>query len=329
VRRLLETASDRAAAHKFASELFPGLKAWHDFLYRERDPHDEGLVYIRHPWSSGQDNSPIWDKVLQGWELDEADIPPYSRTDTGHISSAERPSDKDYDRYVYLVDFFRRRGYDEQKIYEGGCPFMVQDVLFNSLLCQAGRDLAQIAEWLGKNAVPLHRQAQKTANAINNKLWNEDINTYLDYDLVADRQIITHSLSGVLPLFALVPSLRRVEKIFRYLNRQNFARIGKSSFAVPSYDRYDSDYSPAKYWRGPIWINLNWLLFQGLSRYGYNRYSGFIKRSIIELCRRSEFHEYYNPDKGQGYGTAQFSWTAALLIDILGSDISYTLNDNN
>ncbi len=328
VRRLLETASDRAAAQKFASGLFPKLQAWHDFLYRERDPYEEGLVYIRHPWSSGQDNSPIWDQILQEWELDEAEIPPYIRTDTSHASSAERPSDKDYDQYVYLVDFFRRRDYDEQRIYEDGCPFMVQDVLFNTLLCQAGRDLAQISEWLGKDPVPFYRQAQTTADAINKRLWNEDLSTYLDFDLNGERQLISHSLSGVLPLFAYVPSLLRAEKIFQYLNRQNFARIGKSSFAVPSYDRNDSGYSPEKYWRGPIWINLNWLLFHGLSRYGYNRYSSFIKRSIIELCRRSEFHEYYNPDRGQGYGADQFSWTAALLIDILGTDVNYTLNNS-
>ncbi len=324
VLRLLEAASDRAAAQQFASYLFPKLKKWHDFLYRERDPQEEGLVYIRHPWSSGQDNSPIWDQVFQHWELDEDDIPPYSRSDTGHANAAERPSDKKYDRYVYLIDFFRRRDYDEQKIYEDDCPFMVQDVLFNALLCRAGRDLAKIAEWLGKEAAPFHRQAQTTADAINKKLWNEDLGIYIDYDLVAGKQLIAHSLAGVLPLFADVPSPERAEKIFQYLNTQKFARIGKASFAVPSYDTSDSGYSPQKYWRGPIWINLNWLLFNGLSQCGYVRYSRFIKRSIIELCKRSQFHEYYNPKEGQGYGAGRFSWTAALLLDVLESDIKYS-----
>lgn len=327
VRHLLKTVPDRAEAQKFASNLFPKLKAWHDFLYRERDPRNEHLVYIRHPWSSGQDNAPIWDQVLQHLELDEDEIPEYKRTDTNHASSAERPTDKNYDRFVYLVDFFRRREYDEQKIYEDGCPFMVQDVLFNSLLCRACRDLGQIAEWLGKDPGPFHKQAWKTAAAINEKLWDEDLSIYADYDLYNDRQLSAHTLSGFLPLFAGVPSPARAEKIFDYLNTQNFARIGESAFAVPSFDRGEPQYSPQKYWRGPIWINLNWLLYQGLSRYGHNQYDQFIKRSIIELAKRSGFHEYYNPDSGEGYGAGQFSWTAALLIDILASDVKYQLND--
>lgn len=323
VRHLLKTVNDRTEAQKFAQDLFPKLKAWHDFLYRERDPQNEHLVYIRHPWSSGQDNSPIWDQVLNRMELDEDQIPGYSRTDTDHEKAAERPSDENYDRYAYLIDFFRRRNYDEQKIYEDGCPFMVQDVLFNSLLCRAGRDLGQIAEWLGENPEPFHEQAWKTANAINKKMWNEDPGIYADYDLNRDEPLSGHTLSGVLPLFAGVPSPARAEKIFDYLNTQHFARIGESSFAVPSYDRSEPQYSPQKYWRGPIWINLNWLLFHGLSKYGHSHYTRFIQLSIIELCKRSGFHEYYNPDKGQGYGAPQFSWSAALLIDTIKSALYY------
>ncbi|HLR76950.1 MAG TPA: hypothetical protein VK106_04770, partial [Balneolaceae bacterium] len=116
-------------------------------------------------------------------------------------------------------------------------------------------------------------------------------------------------------------------KMYQYLNTQNFAHVGKASFAVPSYDSSDPDYSPKQYWRGPIWINLNWLLFHGLTRYGYHQYAGFIKRSIIELCKRSGFHEYYDPRKGQGYGSDKFSWTAALMIDVLMSDAKYALDN--
>ncbi|MGK7368609.1 MAG: amylo-alpha-1,6-glucosidase [Candidatus Halalkalibacterium sp. M3_1C_030] len=320
VRHLLTTVPGRREAQKFASDLFPKLKSWHNFLYRERDPQHENLVYIRHPWSSGQDNAPIWDRVLDRLELDEDQIPKYNRADIKYADAAERPTDKNYDQYIYLVDFFRRRGYDEQKIYEDNCPFMVQDVLFNTLLCQASRDLGQIAEWLGENAAPFHKQAMATANAINKKLWNEEDGIYFNYDLGADKQLPVFMLSGVLPLFAGIPSPARAEKIFEYLNTHNFARVGKSAFAVPGYDRNEPEFSPQRYWRGPIWINLNWLLFHGLSKYGYNRYNRFIKRSVIELCKRSGFYEYYNPDDGRGYGASQFAWSSALLIDILGSD---------
>ena len=109
VRHVLEYSTDYDRAKRFATTIFPKLKAWHEFLHRERDPFDEGLVYIRHPWGSGQDNSPIWDTVLQDLEITPDQIPTYGRKDTDLIHVDERPSDDDYDKYVYLLDYFRKR----------------------------------------------------------------------------------------------------------------------------------------------------------------------------------------------------------------------------
>lgn len=320
VRHMLETVDDRKQAQEFAAEIFPKLKAWHDFLYRERDPEDEGLVYIRHPWSSGQDNSPNWEHALEKMDLSKDQIPDYERKDTKHPDSKDRPSDKSYDRYVYLVDFFRKRNYDEEKIRKDGCPFMVQDVLFNTLLCRAGRDLAQIAEWLGENPAHFQKQFDKTAHRMNEKLWNEQEKIYTDYDVRNDEPIDTHMLSGFLPLFADIPSPVQAEKIFDYLNTKSFSKLESDRLAVPSFDRQEPEYSSEKYWRGPIWINMNWLLYKGLARYGHANYDQKIKETIVDLTKKHGFHEYYNPEDGEGYGASDFSWTAALLIDILKSE---------
>ena len=65
-------AVDKAAAEGFLKRAFPKLQAWHDYLHRERDPEEEGLVYIRHPWESGMDNSPMWDAVYTALGLAHA-----------------------------------------------------------------------------------------------------------------------------------------------------------------------------------------------------------------------------------------------------------------
>src|ERR687884_81254 len=49
------------------------------YVFRERDPRGEGLVYIRHPWESGMDNSPMWDQIMQRLHLRANQIPPYRR----------------------------------------------------------------------------------------------------------------------------------------------------------------------------------------------------------------------------------------------------------
>ena len=38
------------------------------------------------------------------------------------------------------------------------------------------------------------------------------------------------------------------------------------------------------------------------------------------LVERSGFHEYFNPHTGEGYGTDMFSWSAALVIDLVEDD---------
>ncbi len=315
---MLENCKDRKKAMDFAREIYPKLKAWHDFLYRERDPKNDGLVYIRHPWASGMDNSPTWDKVLENMQPYDSEMPEYERTDVdGEESREERPSDFSYDRYVRLLAFFKERDYNEYKIREDGCPFMVESVLFNSILCRAGRDLAIIAEWMGEDPTPFHHQSNRTAKAINKKLWDEESNIYLDYDLVGDERIEDHSLAGFLPLYAQIPSPARAQKMFEYLDTGSFCELGGDCLALPSYDRRQSEFNSKKYWRGPIWINLNWMLYHGLKRYGHPKYDLFIKKSIIYLAALTGFHEYYDPVTGEGYGEENFSWSAALFLDLI------------
>jgi len=144
VLRVYEHAQDDSGARAFLEYEFPKLVAWHEYLYRERDPEDEGLVYIRHPWESGMDNSPMWDSIMERLQLRPTQVPKYRRADTHFVATEDRPLDSGYDRFAYLVHLSAECDYDEAKMRES-CPFLVQDVLFNALVCQADKDLAQIA----------------------------------------------------------------------------------------------------------------------------------------------------------------------------------------
>jgi len=74
-RRVLENAADPEGARTWLAGFFPRLLALHEYFYRERDPLKEGLVYIRHPWESGLDNSPVWDLSLSAIESTEPRFP--------------------------------------------------------------------------------------------------------------------------------------------------------------------------------------------------------------------------------------------------------------
>ncbi|MBN1841480.1 MAG: glycoside hydrolase [Deltaproteobacteria bacterium] len=219
VERVYRNARRPRGVLPFLERIYPKLLALHAYLYRERDPNDEGLVYIRHPWESGVDNSPTWDAPFRRIEVDRVALPPYQRKDLDHgVDPKMRPSDEDYDRYVYLVDLFRRCDYDEDMVRES-CPFLVQDPLFNSVLCRANESLAQIATLIGESPDLPRFWAEKTAVAIRQKLWRPEHNIFDCYDLVADTPIEVDTAAGFLPLFAGAASKEQAEFLYQQASR--------------------------------------------------------------------------------------------------------------
>lgn len=80
----------------------------------------------------------------------------------------------------------------------------------------------------------------------------------------------------------------------------------------PGFDR-------RRYWRGPVWLNTNWLLRHGLRQDGRQDLAHEIVRSSLSLVALSGFREYFDPFDGAGRGSTDFSWSAALAIDFIRS----------
>jgi len=302
----------------FLKRMYPRLMALHHYLYRERDPDDEGLVYIRHPWESGIDNSPTWDVPLQAIDIDREILPRYERKDMqAGIDPSVRPSDDDYDRYVVLVDIFRRLHYDEAAIARV-CPFLIQDPLFNSILCRANESLAVIATIIGEEADTPSNWAAKTASAIREKLWHDEHGMFDAYDMKGKRMLEVDTAAGFMPLFAGAATQEQAKRLYRHLNSKSFCALHQGNcFTIPNYDTEKPDFRRDNYWRGPIWININWMLFRGLRRYGYTLKADSLQKDLLQLPIRFGFYEYFDSFNGRGYGSVQFSWTAALFIDLL------------
>ena len=60
---------------------------------------------------------------------------------------------------------------------------------------------------------------------------------------------------------------------------------------------------------------MNWMIWLGLLKYGYNDAAERIRQGIFELA--ANHGEYYDPFTGRGLGGKSFSWTAALVIDMI------------
>ncbi len=319
---LVEHSEERQATLALIEPLFPKVVALHHYLYTYRDPHEEGLAYIRHPWESGTDNSPVWDKPLSRIQIDKAHLPAYQRQDLQtHDAVHHRPTDTDYDRYVWLVDLFRHHNYDDTAI-EAHCPFLVQDPLFNAILAWSNECLVALGGELGQDMRELLEWNELTIFSLNKKLWHPAKKRYAAYDLVADEHLPTHSTSAFMPLIAGAPDLHQARLLLEQLDSAAFSGTAASpTWLYPTFSIKHSAFDPKCYWRGPVWININWLLYQGLMRYGLGRHARRLKEDTIELLHQFGFCEYFDPrrysDTQKGYGTTHFSWSAALCIDLL------------
>jgi hypothetical protein len=318
VEKIYANAKDPRSVVPFLKRIYPVLIMSHEYFYRDRDKNNEGLIYIRHPWESGIDNSPTWDRPLNNIAIDKQKLPSYERRDLGHgVDPKMRPTDEEYDRYVYLVDLFRKNDYDEARIRDV-CPFLVQDPLFNSVLCRANESLARIAEIIGEDPEKPKAWAERTASAIRDKLWHMEHDIFDAYDLVSECPIEVDTAAGFLPLYAGAATPEQARKIYDRLNSASFCALHQGNcFTVPNYDTGKEGFDRSNYWRGPVWININWMLALGLRRYGYTLKADSLQKDLLQLPIRFGFHEYFDSFDGTGYGTDNFGWTAALFIDLV------------
>lgn len=310
VRRLWEAASDRTAADARARALLPKIAAWHRWFFANRDPAGEGLVAIIHPWESGRDNSIDWDETLE--RVPTEGIAPYSRRDTRHADPAHRPTKAQYDRYIWLVERFRSLGWDNSKLHDAS-PFRIVDPGFNAILLRACADLADVADALGApEIVAENRGFAAKGIAAMESLWSEPDGQYLCRDRLTETLIASASVGGLLSAFAAIPAPRAAT-----LAGTIGARARACRYIVPSHDPADPRFEAKRYWRGPAWLVVNYMIADGLARAGEHATAAAITRSSLELIAQSGFAEYYDPQSGESCGGGSFTWTAAMVLEFL------------
>lgn len=87
---------------------------------------------------------------------------------------------------------------------------------------------------------------------------------------------------------------------------------------LPTVAVRDPDFSETRMWRGPVWVNTNWLVAQGLRRQGLIDKAERLERATLELVAAQGPNEYFRPDTGvkPPRATTVFGWSAALTVDL-------------
>ena len=171
--------------------------------------------------------------------------------------------------------------------------------------------MAALARHLG-NADDARRYEQKAAatrHAILTQLWSAKDAVFLNRRRDTGAWISSISWSSFVPLVDGLPSAADAKRMIRrhLLNPDEMLSpwgIRSLSKADPAYNN-QAIINPYSNWRGPIWVNVNFLEWIAMRRYGFRRESKELAIGLATILHRDigqwgSMHEDYSAENGDG-----------------------------
>ncbi|WP_406278065.1 amylo-alpha-1,6-glucosidase [Embleya sp. NBC_00896] len=238
----------------FLAEVYEPIARSQEWWLNCSDPDGDGLAEYLHPYSSGLDDSPVWDFGPR----------------------AEPP-----DLNAYLALQF--------------------DVL------------GDIAAALGKTeeAQRWRERAAAHTELLVARRWDGERFTTVS----AGRRVPVRTPLELMPLLTGRLPAEIADRLVADLLSDSF--WGERPVPTVAFD--DPLFDPEAMWRGPVWLNVNYLLIEGLRRSGYPQVADELtERTVRMVAEGGGLYEYWNPLTGRraGRATTGFGWSSALFTDL-------------
>ncbi|HEU4745846.1 MAG TPA: trehalase family glycosidase, partial [Anaerolineales bacterium] len=251
--KLYEMDGDR----EFLDEIYEPIVRWNNWWFEQNDTDGNGLCEYQHPFSSGLDDSPLWDEGMP----------------------VEAP---DLNTYLYLQQ----------------------------------ESLAKIASVLGneEDAALWRGRAESMVRRLMEIAWDKESGFFW-----ARRNGSRVNVRTPFNLFPLITGQMPSEITDRLVTHLTDERQFWTRYPVATVAMDDPTYTPGKMWRGPTWVNVNYLLIEGLQRSGYTDLARELRRRTLDLINsRDDIYEYYDPVSGENPPSAasMFGWSSAVFIDL-------------
>ena len=242
---------------EFLDEIYEPIVRWNNWWFENNDLDGNGLCEYHHPYSSGLDDSPLWDDGMP----------------------VEAP---DLNTYLYLQQ----------------------------------ESLAKIAAIIGReeDAEMWRGRAEAMARRLAEHAWDEESGFF--WARSNGSRVNVRTPFSLFPLITGQMPTAISDRLVAHLTDE---RQFWSRYPVPTVAMDDPKYDPVRMWRGPTWVNVNYLLIEGLQRSGYADLARELRRRTLDLiCCRDDIYEYYHPVTGENPPTAasMFGWSSAVFIDL-------------
>jgi len=260
--KVLEVEPTAGETVEWARQMVDTIRRSQDWWFAHSDLDGDGLPEYGHPYSSGLDDSPVFDGPLPTTTPDLA---------------------------AYLIR---------------------QDLELADLVERLGGDGSAAA-----GAASAHRErAARTLDRLLALLWDGGSGRFRS--LAAGGPVDSDTIVGLMPLLTGMLPPAVVDRLVDAIeDPAGFA----TAWPIPTVAVSDPDHAPQRMWRGPVWVNTNALVAEGLACSGRPERARRLAERTVELVMHAGGpHEYFDPRTGERApsATTAFGWSAALFIDL-------------
>ncbi|MEX2606113.1 MAG: trehalase family glycosidase [Kiritimatiellia bacterium] len=228
-------------------------------------------------------------------------------------------------------------GMDNSPRFDRACTLDAVD--FNAYLARECEILAVWAARFGQEAEALRWKERHATlcRLLNERCWCEKSGFYFDYDPATGRRSDVWACVGFLPLYCGAAGPEQARQLAEKLRDPGF--FG-TALPIPSIAACDTAHYSKDLCRGPVWIQINWLIASGFERYGLHTEADFIRSAtqsaIEDGCETYGVPFEYYDDRGEvappdldrkGRNAPEvspyhqvihdFGWTATLYLDMV------------
>ena len=287
----------------FLARCLPPTIAFYRWLAANRDPDGDGLIAIIQPDESGVDASPKFDPLMR-----------YPKDNRELVAWID-----------WLYGQYQPLRFDDAAILALDL-FQVEETITNVFYILGLEALARLTSGAPASGSPalsaeFSGWAARVQAALIAKCWDESAGAFFDLAGNDERPLRVLTISSLAPL--ALPTLDRaiVDRLAAHLrDPATFA----ARYPVPSVALNEPTYTPGDargfIWRGPSWINSNWLIAEGLRVHGLANLHATITDATCAMVERSGFREYYHPDTAEGFGSRDHSWST-IVVDMLDGPV--------